>query len=146
MRTRAAEIMTREVVCVTPDTHAKEALALMRKEGIRHLPVVSSARLIGVLSDRDLLAVDDDTTRVDAVMTRDPVTCSPKTHVGRLAELMLQHGFDSLPIVSGEELKGIITSVDLLQLLVQRTEGLAQVLPFDFSIREYRGMSLAVPC
>jgi IMP dehydrogenase len=142
---RAAEIMTREVVCVTPATRANEALELMRREAIRHLPVLSGGILVGVLSDRDLLPVTDEHTTVDAIMTRAPVTCSPKSTVGRLADLMVQHRFDSIPIVSDGELVGIVTSVDLLMLLVTSGESLAAVLPFDFSIREFRGSSPALP-
>lgn len=145
MAKRAAEIMTREVICVTPDTRAHEALALMRREAIRHLPVLAGGCLVGVLSDRDLLAVADDRATVESLMTRSPVTCSPKTTVGRLADLMVQHRFDSIPITSGGDLIGIVTSVDLLMLLVKSGESLAAVLPFDFTIREFRGSSPALP-
>jgi predicted transcriptional regulator len=98
-----------------------------------------------MLSDRDLLSETDKKVAVESLMTRAPVTCPPKTTVGRLADLMVQHRFDSIPIVSDGELIGIVTSVDLLMLLVQRGESITAVLPFDFTIREFRGSSLAVP-
>lgn len=144
MATKAAEIMTRKVVCVSPDTRACDAFDLMRREVVRHLPVLEDARLVGIVSDRDLIAVSDDTRTVGNVMTRAPITCTPKTSVGRLAEIMVQMCIDSIPIVTGDELVGIVTSVDLLQLLVQRGEPLSDMIPLDFAIRTFSETGVAV--
>jgi CBS domain-containing protein len=53
--TTVREIMTEKVVSVTPDNTVPECMALMNKHRIRHLPVVEGNRVIGVLSNRNLL-------------------------------------------------------------------------------------------
>ncbi len=57
---RVDELMTREVVTVTPSEHVRDCVRLMDRHGIRHLPVVDGSRVVGVISVRDLLreAVD----------------------------------------------------------------------------------------
>jgi len=52
---KVADIMTREVLVVSPKTRARECMALMSSRKIRHLPVVDGDTLVGVLSIRDLL-------------------------------------------------------------------------------------------
>lgn len=53
--TPVREIMTGKVFCVTPENTVPQCMALMNEKGIRHLPVMESGRVIGVLSNRDLL-------------------------------------------------------------------------------------------
>lgn len=52
--TRAADIMTSEVVCIPPDRRAEEALGVMTGRRIRHLPVIENGRLLGVVSIGDV--------------------------------------------------------------------------------------------
>ena len=52
---RVAEIMTPNVITVTPDTRTRECMALMSSKRIRHLPVVAGGKVVGMLSIRDLL-------------------------------------------------------------------------------------------
>ena len=53
--TRVEEIMTANVVCVTPRTKARECMELMTEKQIRHLPVVDDARVVGMVSIRDIV-------------------------------------------------------------------------------------------
>jgi len=129
--------MTREVVVVSPSVSVAAAGQMMARLGIRHLPVVDGGRLVGVLSDRDLLrhhgAAAAQLTCGEA-MTPAPLTGRPDDSVGRVAELMLTHKIDSVPVVDAAgRLIGLVTSSDLLALLVERDQ--AQALPFDFSLR-----------
>jgi acetoin utilization protein AcuB len=132
MRTSVA--MTREVVVVSPAVSVKAAARMMKRMHVRHLPVVVDGRLVGILSDRDLLARGlDPAATCGEAMTPAPMTCSPDTPVGRVAALMLEHKMDSVPVVDGGALVGLVTSSDLLELLVERDR--EQVLPFDFRLR-----------
>jgi CBS domain-containing protein len=56
--TKVAEVMSRELLVATPDDSYEDAARKMRQAGIRHLPVVEGDRLIGMISQRDLLQVD----------------------------------------------------------------------------------------
>jgi CBS domain-containing protein len=53
--TRVEEIMTRNVVCVTPRTKTRDCMALMSEKSIRHLPVVEEGRVVGMVSIRDIV-------------------------------------------------------------------------------------------
>ena len=129
----SSALMTRDVVVVAPTVTVGSAAVMMQRRHIRHLPVVDGRRLVGILSDRDLLTHPRDATCREA-MTPAPVTCSPGASVSRIAGLMLEHRFDSIPIVDvSGRLVGMVTSTDLLGLLIDRAE--AQLLPFDFTIQ-----------
>jgi len=54
--TRVEEIMTRNVICVTPRTRTRECMQLMTEKAIRHLPVVDDERVIGMVSIRDIVS------------------------------------------------------------------------------------------
>ena len=54
--TRVEEIMTPNVVCVSPRTKARECMQLMTEKGIRHLPVMDEGRVIGMVSIRDIVS------------------------------------------------------------------------------------------
>ena len=54
--TRVEEIMTSNVIVVTPRTHARECMQLMSEKNIRHLPVVDEGRVIGMVSIRDIVS------------------------------------------------------------------------------------------
>ncbi len=54
--TRVEEIMTPNVVCVSPRTKARECMALMTEKNIRHLPVVDEGRVVGMVSIRDIVS------------------------------------------------------------------------------------------
>jgi CBS domain-containing protein len=130
---KSSSVMTRDVVVVSPAVTVAAAERMMDRLRIRHLPVVVGGRLVGILSDRDLLRRSPTSTCGEA-MSPAPLTCSADLSVGRIAELMIARKIDSLPVVDRSgALSGLVTSSDLLALLVERDEG--KVLPFSFTIR-----------
>ncbi|TDE08375.1 cyclic nucleotide-binding/CBS domain-containing protein [Jiangella asiatica] len=52
-----SDVMTRDVITVSPDTHVRDAARLMAQHWIRHLPIVDAGRLVGILSQRDVTGV-----------------------------------------------------------------------------------------
>jgi acetoin utilization protein AcuB len=127
---RAVDIMTKNVISVPPDLALPQAWATMQRLRVRHLPVIQRGRLVGLLSDRDVLlhAVHTPEGRivvvhgvVGAVMTTAPRVCTPPTPVAALAQTMINHKIHALPVVDDEDeeqLVGIVTSTDLFWLLV----------------------------
>jgi acetoin utilization protein AcuB len=146
MREPVRGVMSRDVICISPTISIEDAFGIMSEIGIRHLPVVEGERLVGLLSDRDLLPLAEldaegaltvkDEHEVAHLMTRDLIVCSPQTTVAEAAELMLTEKIDSVPVVSGDEFVGLITSSDLLELLIDSSgEQRARALPFEFNIQ-----------
>jgi CBS domain-containing protein len=58
--TRVSEVMTKEVIVVTPDTPRAEVLQLMNEKHIRHIPVADESHLLGVISLRDVLRFENE--------------------------------------------------------------------------------------
>jgi acetoin utilization protein AcuB len=121
--------MTRDVVTLSPQTTAAEALALCREKGIRHLPVMEEGRLVGMVSDRDLRSATPalgDPARAEAlqkirvwgVMARDVLTAHPEDPIEQAANTMREKKIGCLPVVEADELVGILTSSDVMAALV----------------------------
>ena len=137
--------MTRDVIVVAPELSLAHAWRLMTRNDIRHLPVVRAGALLGMLSDRDVLVrgavTMEGTLQVDPkvlvgeAMTPTPLeTCEASTDVADLVRVMTRMKIDAIPVVKGLRLVGLVTSTDLLSLLLDREE--AAPLPFEFRIIE----------
>jgi acetoin utilization protein AcuB len=121
----ATDLMTIEVVTIPPDLSLEAAHQLMLRRSIRHLPVVQGQKLVGLLSDRDvLLAVGRQKDRfvyppksAGEAMSLAPYAATRDTPLAELARTMVRGHFDALPIVNGETLVGLVTSTDLLSAL-----------------------------
>lgn len=124
-----SDLMGPTVHTAAPSTRLGDAYRLMQTHGIRHLPVVESGRLVGIVTDRDLrLATSalhphpfDPAAHLAEVMTPDPVTAAPLDPVEEAARTMRARKIGCLPVVDGERLVGIVTGTDLLDALLHLT-------------------------
>ena len=132
---RVSEYMSQPALVAKPDDGARETFFRMRESNVRHLPVLDGAQLVGILSDRDLRRPDwvdeapdlahpyqlDDQLTVADLMTRRPVTVSTYQSLHTATELILEHGFGSLPVLDkGGHLVGMLTKADLVRALYDR--------------------------
>lgn len=143
--------MTRNVTCVCPTDSLKQAYDLMQDGDMRHLPVVlDDNKLVGILSDRDVLLhatwengkVEVPDIDVSAAMSRDVVTCRPTSQMADVAETMLENKFDAIPVTDiNGELLGIVTSADFVDLAANRVDydlvGYKSI-PFNFTVNRFR--------
>lgn len=119
------KMMTTSMKAVDSTTRLSEAFKIMHDNHIRHLPVLEGDKLVGIVSDRDLLshASKESGTLVfprkaiETVMSRELITCSPTTSFEDALKMVLERGVSSLPVVDGGSLVGIVTSKDLLNHL-----------------------------
>lgn len=127
---QVSNVMQSTVVTVTPEMSLTEVQRLMREQRIRHLPVVTGKKLVGIVTDRDIreampspattlsrgeIAYQMDTTVVKTCMTQEVVTISPQTDLIQAARLLLAHRFGALPVVEQEALVGMVTEIDFLR-------------------------------
>jgi CBS domain-containing protein len=130
---KVSELMTRKLITVAPHDSVEGAVRLLRQRGVRHLLVMNEARLVGILSDRDLKrAMDPGKSKkkllnigglffllepilVREIMTRDPVTIGPDATAQEAAAIMVAERFGALPVERKGEIIGIVTETDLLR-------------------------------
>ena len=127
-------IMHTELITVSPSASLEDANILIKKKKIDHLLVVNNeGRLVGILSDRDVKQywASPATTLsnhelnyllqqvlVEMVMIKAVITISPNTTIERAALLMQEHDINALPVMEDENLVGIITSTDVMGVLL----------------------------
>jgi acetoin utilization protein AcuB len=108
--------MTRSLHVVGPRDKLSKARALMRRHNIHHVPVLDgSARLVGILSDRDLAARTDETV-VDA-MSVDVATVDENATLDEVVALMQTGRINSVVVTGKGGVEGIFTSTDALRAL-----------------------------
>jgi CBS domain-containing protein len=115
-----SELMTQEVESIDPEATLQEAAQRMRASHIGALPVGEGTRLVGILTERDLVARaiaegrDPQTTRVREVMTPDLITCFADQESTVAARLMHERQIRHLVVLSRDHrLVGIISRRDL---------------------------------
>jgi CBS domain-containing protein len=129
--TRVADVMTKDVVTLSPDDNFAEAVELMAKRDFRHLMVADDAqKLLGVISDRDILRAtgrvgDWSPKQIRHVMTADPISVMPETLLSRAASTMVRKKINCLPVVDvANVVCGIVTSTDILTCYQKTLESL----------------------
>jgi CBS domain-containing protein len=160
----AQDVMSRDVVTVTPDATILHAVRLMLQRKFSGLPVVDAAgTLVGIVTEGDFLRrIETETLRcrprwiefligpgplaaeythssgriVGEVMTRDVLTVTEDAPLEAIVNLMERHQVKRLPVVRGKEIVGIVTRQNLLRALVDRTSAGDVAAGDDNDIRE----------
>ena len=115
--------MTSSPLTIGPTSSLSKAVKLMRDHHVRHLPVVDGGRVVGVLSQRDILimeslpGVNPTEVRVEEAMVRDVFTVAPDAPVGEVIETMIDRKLGSTIVCEGERVLGVFTTIDALHAL-----------------------------
>jgi acetoin utilization protein AcuB len=130
------ERMSHPIIPVHPDTSVPEALTLMRRDKIRRAPVIENGKLVGIVTDRDLLhaSASSATTLsvwelnyllsklvVGKVMTTEVLTVTEDTPIEEAARIMAENKIGGLPVMRGNQVVGMITETDLFRILLEMT-------------------------
>ena len=117
---RAGEVMTRNVVTVRPDAMVREAARMMDELNVGALPVCDGKRLVGIITDRDIVVrstadgMRPDATPVHTVMTDEVCWCFENDSVEQIEDAMARRQIRRMPVVDqGKRLVGMITLGDL---------------------------------
>lgn len=129
--------MTAKLVTVHHGEPVSKVRQLIREHGIHHVPVVNGNKLVGIVSNSDVLrvsfgdafktderAVDatlDHTMTLEQLMQKDPVSVRDNAPIREAAQILARGDFHSLPVVSeGHKLVGMVTSTDLIRYLLEQ--------------------------
>jgi CBS domain-containing protein len=121
-------VKDRKVCSVAADSTVLEAARFMMEQRIGALPVLRNGDLVGIFSERDIMnrvvAVGrlPGSTKVSEVMTANPKAVDMNETVENCLYLMREFGFRHLPIVDGKELKGLVSSRDILLRYISMKE------------------------
>jgi CBS domain-containing protein len=145
---KAKDIMTKDLISVTPDMEIVKAARILLDNGVNGVPVVDAGKLVGILCQSDLIAqqkklpVPSIFTLLDGfiplaskkhyekvlqkiaaatvadAMTPDPVTVHPDTPIEEIASLMVDKNFHTIPVVDKGKLVGIVGKEDILRTLM----------------------------
>ena len=127
--------MTKDVQTINVTNSLKEANNLFKKYSIRHIPVVSGDKLIGILSQTDMLRISFGNTfgegqqgsdeaifdmlSINQVMKHSPETVGPQNTIKEASEILTKREFHALPVVEDEKLVGIVTTTDIINYFIE---------------------------
>ena len=155
---KAKDIMSSPVITVTPDATVGEIAALLFERRISAVPVVENGRLVGIVSEADLLhrheigtdcvarsgswwlrlfAVDrsieeyikSHARQARDIMTREVVSVAPDTAAAQVASVLETHGIKRLPVLDDGRLVGIVSRANLVQALARTAQDVVGVAP-----------------
>ncbi len=128
------ERMSHPVISVTPETPVHDALAMFKKEHIRRAPVVKDGKLVGIVSESDLLNASPSPVTslsvwemnyliskvtVKQVMSKKLITVDVTTPIEEAARIMADKKIGGMPVMRSGKLVGIITETDLFKIFLE---------------------------
>jgi CBS domain-containing protein len=128
------DIKGHQVESVEPQTTLAEAAKLLAERKIGAVLVMSSARMEGILSERDIVRSLGErgaavlTEPISSVMTRRVVSCKPQDTVASIMEVMTNGKFRHLPVIEGGVVVGLISIGDIVKWRVQEYENEQEAL------------------
>ncbi len=154
---KISEVMTRDVLAVSPETPLKEVAQTLSEKRISGVPVVEGdGRVTGVLAESDIVrqeqgaerergllarVVEGPPLRLEArtageAMNAPALTGAPEHEVAEAARLMTEHGVNRLPVVDGEgRLAGIVTRADLVRAFARSDADIERELREEVLLR-----------
>lgn len=123
MNLTVQQFMTRSPHTIGQDQTLTAAHRMMRDHDIRHLPVLEGGKLVGIVSQRDLLIieslkdVDPDMVKVSEAMSTEVYTVGPDTSVREIASEMATQKYGSAVVMDHGQVIGVFTTVDALRVL-----------------------------
>ncbi len=133
-RVPVTQIMTKNLVTLSLKDDLATAEKLFKKHRIRHIPVTSGEKILGMLSYTDLMRIsfadsvsenDIDTSvynmfTLEQVMANNVISVTSKNTVKEVAEYLAKQEFHALPVVDDGKLLGIVTTTDLINYLLEQ--------------------------
>jgi CBS domain-containing protein len=128
------EVMNTDVKTIDRNSSIKEAAELMSEFSIGSLIVVVDSRVVGIITERDILsklvaqAKNSEETKVKDIMTQEVIMVEPDIDIQDAADIMMEKKIKKLPVIKENHLVGIVTATDLCNASPKMIEQLGNVL------------------
>ena len=131
---QVGERMSHPIISISPDMPVHDALDMFKRERIRRAPVVKSGKLVGIVSDHDLLNASPSPATslsvwemnyllskitVGEVMSKKVLTVDEETPIEEAARIMADNKIGGLPVMRDSHVVGIITETDLFKIFLE---------------------------
>lgn len=123
------EVMTTRPRSVRADTPLREVAELMETEDVGVIPVVDGDRLLGMITDRDIVVravakgKDPESTRASEVASDELVTVEPEEDLSDALDLMARYQVRRLPVVEDDRLVGVVSQADVALVAKEKVTG-----------------------
>jgi CBS domain-containing protein len=123
------DVMTENPTTCEPKSSIVDCAKVMAREDVGPIPIVEGNRVVGLVTDRDIVvrAVaegrDIKQTTVGDIASKDLITVTPDDDFNRALELMSQHQVRRIPVVEGDQLVGIISQADVARAADEEKTG-----------------------
>lgn len=128
------DVMTTDLTTLREDEVLLDATLVLARAGMRHIPIMSGDQLVGIVTTTDVkhytpsilsgIPAEEynrlmESTPLSKIMTRNPVTIEPDKTVYEAAQLLYDRRIGCLPVMENGVLKGVVTTTDMLNVLLQ---------------------------
>ena len=123
------DLMTRSPATAEPSRTVAAVAQIMAQEHVGPVPIVEGGRLVGLVTDRDLVirviaeGRDPNSTTIGEIASADLVTVEPDTDLSEALQLMAQNQVRRLPVVEGGQLVGIVAQADIARAADEEQTG-----------------------
>ena len=123
------DVMTSNPTSCEPSTTVVDAAKVMAQEDVGPVPIVDGGRVVGIVTDRDLVVRvlaegrDPNSTTIGEIASADLVTVQPDSDLNEALNLMAQNQVRRLPVVEGDQLVGIVAQADVARAADEETTG-----------------------
>jgi len=115
----ARDIMTHEVISISPTATIRDAARLLSDYSISGAPVIDrESRMVGILTQADLISKEGET--VSDIMTEKVVVVRENTPVDQIAQILTSNRFKRVPVMREERLVGIVSRADIVRMMASR--------------------------
>ncbi len=136
-RIPVSHIMTRNLITANVTDSLRHVNTLLKQNNIRHIPVVSGDKLVGIVSKSDIMRLSfgdlfdgqeqaDETVfdmlKLEQVMVSNPKTVDVNDTIRDVAEIFTEVEFHALPVLEGKTIVGIVSTTDLIKYLLDQYE------------------------
>lgn len=145
-----SSVMSEAVLSVPPSSSIQQTAKIMSEARISSVLIMEDENLAGIVTDRDIrsraVAENIDLqTSVASIMTADPYTLTPESSIFDTTLFMTQHGIHHIPIVSADQVKGIVTASDLMLAKKDDPVFLVQHISRQQNIGGLKGVIKSIP-